>query len=180
MTSPYRFYQFWFNSDDKDVITYLKYFTLLDQPDIEAVAASLTTNPEKREAQRTLAQQVTRMVHGDEALRKAEQASRILFGEEIGGLSLSDLLEVFAEVPSAQIEKIALSGEGMGIIEAVTAAGLTQSKGEARRLLQGGGIYLNNQRVTDLKCTITMNNTIEGQAFVLRKGAREYRLVKVV
>jgi tyrosyl-tRNA synthetase len=179
-TSPYRFYQFWFNMEDRDAISYLKYFTLLNQIEIEALEASLKSHPEKREAQRALAQEVTRMVHGDGALRKAEQASKILFGEEIGNLSLSDLLEVFAEAPSAQTEKTALSGEGMGIADVVTAVGLTQSKGEARRLLQGGGIYLNNQRVTDLKRTVTLKDTFEGQAFVLRKGAREYRLVKVV
>jgi tyrosyl-tRNA synthetase len=179
-TSPYRFYQFWLNMEDRDAVSYLKYFTMLNQTEIESLEASLKTNPEKREAQRTLAREVTRMVHGDDALRKAEQASQILFGEEIGNLSLSDLLEVFAEAPSARIEKTALSGEGMAIMDVVTAAGLTQSKGEARRLLQGGGIYLNNQRVTDLKRTITLNDTFEGQAFVLRKGAREYRLVKVV
>jgi tyrosyl-tRNA synthetase len=179
-TSPYRFYQFWLNMDDRDVINYLKYFTLLNQTEIESQEASLKASPEKREAQRTLAREVTRLVHGDDALRKAEQASKILFGEEIGNLSLSDLLEVFAEIPSAQIEKTTLNGEGMGIADVVTAAGLTQSKGEARRLLQGGGIYLNNQRVTDLKRTVTLKDTFEGQAFVLRKGAREYRLVKVV
>jgi tyrosyl-tRNA synthetase len=180
LTSPYRFYQFWINTEDKDVINYLKYFTLLDQLGIEALAMSLKSNPEKREAQKTLAQEVTRMVHGEDSLRKAEQASRILFGEEIHNVGLSDLLDVFAEAPSVQIDKATLNGEGTGIIDIVVAAGLTQSKGEAKRLLQGGGIYLNNQRISDMKCMVSLNNTIEGQAFVLRKGAREYRLVKVV
>jgi tyrosyl-tRNA synthetase len=178
-TSPYRFYQFWLNTDDRDVINYLKFLTLLTQPEIEELEASLAASPEKREAQRKLAQEITRMVHGEEALSKAEQASRILFGEEIRNLSLQDLLDIFAEVPSASIRKEALSGEGTPIIEVITASGLSQSKGDARRLVQGGGIYINNQRVTDLKQTVSMKDTIEGQAFVLRKGAREYRLVRL-
>jgi tyrosyl-tRNA synthetase len=178
-TSPYRFYQYWMNTDDKDAITYLKYFTLLTQSEIEALAASLAAAPEKREAQRTLAREVTRMVHGEEALAKAEQASKMLFGGEVGNLSLKDLLDVFAEAPSAQIDKNLLSGEGTGITDILVTTGLAASKGEARRLVQGGGIYLNNQRIGDIKRNVVLNDAIEGQAFVLRKGAREYRLVRV-
>ncbi len=178
-TSPYRFYQFWLNTDDKDAVNYLKYFTLLTQSDIEGQAASLAAAPEKREAQRTLAREVTRMVHGEDALAKAEQASKILFGGEIGNLSLKDLLDVFAEVPSAQIDKALLSGEGAGITDVLVNTGMIASKGEARRLVQGGGIYLNNQRVNDIKRNVVLNDAIEGQAFVLRKGAKEYRLVRI-
>jgi tyrosyl-tRNA synthetase len=178
-TSPYRFYQFWINSEDKEVINYLKYFTMLTQPEIEELAASLASAPEKREAHRRLAQEITRLVHGDSALQKAEQASKILFGGEIGGLGLKDLLDVFAEVPSAQIAKSLLEGEGSNISDVIVASGMLQSKGEAKRLIQGGGIYLNNQRVQDIKQNITLQHTVEGQAFILRKGAKEYRLVKL-
>jgi tyrosyl-tRNA synthetase len=178
-TSPYRFYQFWMNADDKDVITYLKYFSLLTQGDIEALASSLAAQPEKREAQRTLAREVTRFVHGQEALDKAERASRILFGEEISGLSLQDVLDVFADVPSVQLGSAQFSGEGTGIADLVVAAGITQSKGDAKRLVQSGGIYLNNQRVNDLKCMVTLERAVEGQALILRKGQKEYRLVKI-
>jgi tyrosyl-tRNA synthetase len=112
-------------------------------------------------------------------VKKAEQASKILFGGEITNLSLQDLLDVFAEVPSAQLHKSLLEGEGTGLADIVTAAGLTQSKGEARRLIQGGGVYLNNRRINDIKQNVSLKDAIEGQAFVLRKGAREYRLIKV-
>ena len=178
-TSPYRFYQFWMNSEDKEVVNYLKYFSLLTQAEIEELAATLAVSPEKREAQRKLAREVTRLVHGESALKKAEQASKILFGGEIGGLGLPDLLDVFADVPSASLDKNLLSGTGSNIADVVTASGLVQSKGEAKRLIQGGGIYLNNQRVQDNQRAVTLNDTIEGQAFVLRKGAKDYRLVKL-
>ncbi|MBN1188250.1 MAG: tyrosine--tRNA ligase [Dehalococcoidales bacterium] len=178
-TSPYRFYQFWINADDKDVINYLKYLTLLTQPEIEALASSLENQPEKREAQKALAREVTRFVHGQDALDKAEKASRILFGEEISGLGLQDVLDIFAGVPSVQIESARITGEGMGIADLVASSGLTQSKGEARRLVQSGGIYLNNQRINDLKFMVTIEIAVEGQALVLRKGQKEYRLVKI-
>lgn len=178
-TSPYRFYQFWLNAEDKDVMTQLKFFTLLPQAEIEALAQSLAAQPEKREAQKKLAQEVTRLVHGEEALKKAEQASKVLFGEAIQNLSLQDALDIFSNVPSTQVQKSLLSGEGMSLIDLVASSGLAQSKGEAKRLMQGGGIYLNNIRVNDLKCQVTLDNTIEGQALVLRKGAKEYRLVKL-
>lgn len=178
-TSPYRFYQFWFNAEDKDVITQLKFFTFLPRGEIEALAQSLAAQPEKREANRKLAQEVTRLVHGEDALKKAEQASKVLFGEAIQNLSLQDALDIFSNVPSTQVQKSLLSGEGMSLIDLVAVSGLAQSKGEAKRLMQGGGIYLNNERVNDLKCMVTLNNTIEGQALVLRKGAKEYRLVKL-
>lgn len=178
-TSPYRFYQFWLNVDDKDVINQLRYFTLLPQEEILALSNSLTSQPEKREAQRKLAQEVTRLVHGSDALRKAEQASKVLFGEAIQNLSLQDVLDIFSEVPSTHIEKSLFSGEGISLIDLVAASGLAQSKGEAKRLMQGGGIYLNNIRMNDLKYLVSLNNTIEGQAVILRKGAREYRLIKL-
>jgi tyrosyl-tRNA synthetase len=136
-------------------------------------------HPEKREAQRKLAQEVTRLVHGEAALLKAETASSVLFGAEMDNLSLPDLLEIFANVPSSQIERNILAGPGTTLIDLVVSTGLAQSKGEAKRLLQGGGLYLNNRRISDLRQMVTISETIEGQALVLRKGAREYRLVKV-
>jgi tyrosyl-tRNA synthetase len=178
-TSPYRFYQFWLNTDDKDVINHLKYFTLLPQNEIENLTQSAASQPEKREAQRKLAQEVTRLVHGEDALKKAEQASKVLFGEAIQNLSLQDALDIFSDVPSSQIQKALFAGEGMTLVDLVAVSGLAQSKGEAKRLMQGGGIYLNNVRVNDPRCLVSLNNTIEGQALVLRKGAKEYRLIKL-
>ncbi len=107
-------------------------------------------------------------------------ASSVLFGAEMDNLSLPDLLEIFANVPSIQIERNLLAGSGTALVDLAVSTGMAQSKGEARRLLQGGGLYLNNRRISDLKKMVTISETIEGQALVLRKGAREYRLVKVV
>ena len=178
-TSPYRFYQFWLNTEDKDAVNYLKYFTLLAESEIEVLATSLAFSPEKREAQRKLAQEVTRLVHGDEALKKAEQASRILFGDAISNLSLQDVLDVFADVPTVNLSKSQLEGAGLSVVDLVASAGLAQSKGEARRLIQGGGVSLNNIRVSDIKNVVTLNEAIEGQALILRKGQKEYRLVRL-
>lgn len=178
-TSPYRFYQFWLNAEDKEAVNYLKYFTLLTQPEIEALGASLSASPEKREAQRMLAQEVTRLVHGDAALKKAEQASRILFGEAISNLSLQDVLDVFADVPTVNLSKAQFEGAGLSVVDVVASAGLAQSKGEAKRLIQGGGVYLNNVRISDIKNTVTLNEAVEGQALILRKGQKEYRLVRL-
>ena len=178
-TSPFRFYQFWINTDDKDAITYLKFFTLLSQSEIQKLEEAVATSPEKREAQRKLAQEATRLVHGYAALSKAERASRVLFGEEISNLSLQDVLDIFADVPSSQIARSRLSGDGITLVELLVSAGLAQSKGEARRLVQGGGIYLNNVRVADAQRNVSLADSVEGQVFILRKGQREYRLVQV-
>jgi tyrosyl-tRNA synthetase len=178
-TSPYHFYQYWFNTDDRDVIPHLKYLTLLSRSEIEELAESVASQPEKREAQKKLAQEVTRLVHGDGALSKAEQATRVLFGEQVKNLNLQDLLDIFAEAPSIQIGSSRFSGDGMTLVDLVTSAGLAQSKGEARRIIEGGGVYLQNIRVTDTKRTISRQDAIEGRAFILRKGQKEYRLVLV-
>jgi tyrosyl-tRNA synthetase len=179
-TSPYRMYQFFFNTDDRDVIGHLKSFTFLARPEIEELAASLTEHPEQREAQRRLAQEVTRSVHGDDALRRAELASRVLFGAEIRDLGLSDVLDIFAEAPSVRMPETGFSGEGMSVVDLLASSGIARSKGEARRLIEGGGVYLQNVRVADPRRMVSVNDAIEGQAFVLRKGQKEYCLVRVV
>jgi tyrosyl-tRNA synthetase len=179
LTSPYRFYQFWRNTDDRDVVSYLKFFTWLGQDEIAALAQGVETAPERREAQRTLACEVTRLVHGEAALARAEQASQVLFGADMTTLPLADLLEVFADVPSQTLDREAFAGEGMGLPDLLVAAGLTPSKGEARRLVQGGGVYLNNRRLTDPQQRVTMAETLGGQVLVLRKGQKSYCLVRL-
>ncbi|MFC1920585.1 tyrosine--tRNA ligase [Chloroflexota bacterium] len=179
LTSPYRFYQFWINTEDNEVITCLKSFTLMTQPEIEELAEAVKSEPEKREAQKKLAQDVTRRVHGDEAFKKAEYASRVLFGEEIGNLSLTDLMDIFSEAPSVRMNISGFQQKGMALIDLATSSGLVKSKGEARRLIEGGGIYLQNVRITDTKRAVSIEHAIEGQVFILRKGQKEYRLVIV-
>ena len=179
LVSPYRFYQFWINIDDKDVVTNLKRFTLLSIQEIKDLEKSVATEPEKRNAQRALAREVTTAVHGKAALEKAEQASRVLFGEEVHNLNLQEVFDMFSDVPSVEIKKSLFSGNGMALIDLVSLSGLAQSKSEARRLIQSGGIYLNNVRNADVKSTISLASAIEGQAIILRKGPKEYRLVKI-
>lgn len=180
LTSPYRFYQFWINTDDRDVVKYLKFFTMLNQEEIAELENSLSVAPEKREAQRRLAQKVTRMVHGESNLRKAIQASQVLFGGEIADLSATDVLDIFAEVPSSDMPRASFGGDGVPLVDLVVACGYAPSKGMARRLIEAGGIYVNNRRVTDVQATIGLSALIEGQYLVLRKGAREYHLVRAL
>jgi tyrosyl-tRNA synthetase len=180
MTSPYRFYQFWFNTDDKDVIEYLKFFTLLPQDSIAELESSLHSAPEKREAQTTLAKEVTSTVHDVSALDQAMKASKILFGGEIEDVSEADLLDIFSDVPSIEIPKDSLSGAGIPFIDLLVTSTIAKSKGDARRAIQGGGVYLNNHRVSEVEKLITINDSILGKFIVLRKGARNYFLVKLL
>jgi tyrosyl-tRNA synthetase len=180
LTSPFRFYQFWLNTDDRDVITYLKFFTWLSEERIAELAEAMSASPEKREAQRALAREVTDMLHGETALAKAEQASRVLFGEEISQLRVEEILDVFGDVPSTQLERSLIEGDGIQLTELLAKCGLASSKAEARRLIQGGGVYLNNRRVTGEQTRVLLDEAIDGQVLVLRKGQRQYHLIKIV
>jgi tyrosyl-tRNA synthetase len=178
-TSPYRFYQYLFNSDDSDIINYLKVLTMLSRERIEELAVSVKNYPERREAQRELAREVTRRVHGNDAVIRAEEASRVLFGEEIKNQKLQDVLDIFAEAPSIEMGRGEFNGDGISLVDLVARTGLVKSKGEARRLIEGGGIYLQNVRCNDARRMVSLQDSIEGQAFVLRKGQKEYCLVKL-
>jgi len=179
-TSPYRFYQFWYNADDADVVNYLKLFTWRDQHEIAELENALFDRPEKREAQRRLAQDVTRMIHGETAVAKAEKAAQVLFGGDLDGLDAAEISDIFADVPSSQVAKTDLDGEGMSIVDLLVSSKLASSKGDARRSIQGGGIYLNNQRVEEAGQSVTTTQSIDGQFLVLRKGRKKYHLVKVL
>src|SRR5438132_11160440 len=180
LTSPFRFYQFWFNTDDRDVVKYLKYFTMLNRQEIAELETSVVVAPEQLEAQRRLAQEVTRMVHGEANLRKAIQASQVLFGGEITDLSAEDVLDIFAEVPSSAMPRALFEGEGLPLVDAVVASGFATSKGAARRIIEAGGVYVNNRRVTDVRAMIGLSDLIDGQYLVMRKGAREYHLIRAI
>jgi tyrosyl-tRNA synthetase len=180
LTSPYRFYQFWFNTDDRDAVKYLKFFTMLNRQEIAALETLTASAPEKREAQKRLAEEVTLMVHGEYKLRKAIQASQVLFGGEIADLNASEVLDIFADVPSSDIPWASFAGDGMPLVDLVIACGFAPSKSAARRLIEAGGIYVNNRRVADVQATIDLSALIEGQYLVLRKGAREYHLVRAL
>jgi tyrosyl-tRNA synthetase len=179
LTSPFRFYQFWLNTDDSDVGRYLRYFSFLDRGSIEGLEEATRTSPESREAQRALAREVTRMVHGEEHVLRAERASSVLFGEDITSLAADDVLSVFDDVPSSTVDVEKLAGEGVAVVELLASSGLTSSKGEATRLIRGGGIYINNRRVTDERTRLRPSDAIGGRLFVLRKGAKQNHLVKI-
>ncbi len=178
-TSPYRFYQFWLNTDDKDAVHYLKVFTWRAQAEIEELAESLRLHPEQRDAQRVLARDMTLMVHDQTALSRAEQASQALFGGDLLGLSATEIEDIFSDVPSSELDKDKIAGAGLSIVDLLADSGLAKSKGEARRSIGEGGIYLNNQRVSDPAQAVTAENIIEGRFLVLRKGRKNYHLVKV-
>jgi len=179
LTSPFRFYQFWLNTDDRDVVKYLKFFTFLGREEIAALEGLVASAPERREAQRVLAREVTRMLHGQEAVDRAEHASGLLFGERISELDVDDIVAVFDDVPSTGIDASAFAAPGMAIADLLVATKIASSKGEATRLVKGGGVYVNNRRVGDERARFTAEGAIAGRMFVLRKGARQYHLVRL-
>jgi tyrosyl-tRNA synthetase len=178
-TSDFQFFQFWLNTDDRDAAKYLKFFTFLNQDAIRALEAELAASPEKRVAQRELARQVTGLVRGPEAVTKAERASAILFGGSVADANADDVLEVFADVPSTEIEAVRFEAPGLTIAEVMAATGLAGSKGEAARLIKGGGVYLNDARVADERGRMTLDQAIDGRLFVLRRGQRSRHVVRV-
>jgi tyrosyl-tRNA synthetase len=179
LTSPFRFYQFWLNTDDRDVVRYLKFFTFLEQAEIAALGDASAAAPEKREAQRALAQHVTDLVHGEEARRRADQASALLFRGDVRQASKEDILMVFEDVPSTEVDRGEFAGDGIAVTRLITASGLEPSTSAATRLVKGGGFYVNDERIASEKARIPVDSAIDGELFVLRKGQRERRLVRI-
>jgi len=179
-TSPYRYYQFWLNQGDDQVIDLLKYFTWLGPDEVGDLAQKTAEQPERREAQRTLAEEMTRVTHGESALDKALQASRVLFGGDMAGLGAGDIGEVFADVPSSELPLSRLEGEGVPVVDLLAEIGITRSKGEARRLVRNGGVYVNNVKVAGEAQAVTTAQTVEGKFAVLRRGKKTYHLVRLI
>ena len=177
LTKPYEFYQFWLNTDDRDAVKYLKFFTFLTRDAIEELEQVTGREPERRHAQRKLAQEVTRLVHGEHAVREAEAAAQKLFSGSIATMSVNELMQVFPNVPSTTA---AYAAEGWAIVDFLASAGVTSSKSEATRLIRGGGIYINDERITDEKVRLLPDRAIEGQLFVVRKGKKDNYLVRLV
>jgi tyrosyl-tRNA synthetase len=177
-TSPFRFYQFWYNAEDRDVVTYLKFFTFMSQAEIAGLEREAQEHPERREAQRALARAVTQMVHGSEQVARAERAAAVLFGGTLAEADAEDILLVFDDAPSISIAAASLE-QGIAAAELAVSAGLTASKGEAARLIRQGGLYVNDRRLQDERGQVTMADAIGRSVIVLRKGQRERRIVKV-
>jgi tyrosyl-tRNA synthetase len=176
-TSVYRFYQFWINTDDRDVIRYLKYFTFLSRAEIELLETKHTQNPGAREAHKALAKAVTDLIHGEYATTEAIRASEILFGGELAGVSETTFNEIVGEVPTREIEKAKLGGAGLPLVELLVHAGLCPSKGQARKDVEGGGVNVNNVRETNFQRAATMNDLLFGKHVLLRKGKKNYVIV---
>jgi tyrosyl-tRNA synthetase len=179
-TSPFRFYQFWLNTPDTDAVGYLKSFTFLERTVIDEAASEAARAPERRDAQRMLAREVTTLVHGAAAAARAAHASAVVFSDDIATLEVEDVLAVFEDVPSTELAAEEMAGAGVGLVDLLARVGLAPSKGEARRLVQSGGVYLNNRRASDPQARVTRELAIGGRLLVLRKGPREQRLVRLV
>ncbi|HWP99727.1 MAG TPA: tyrosine--tRNA ligase [Vicinamibacterales bacterium] len=176
LTSPFRFYQFWLNTDDRDVVRYLKYFSFRSREELDELAATVEREPERRVAQRELAKELTVRVHGLEAAVRAERASEVLFGGDLRGVAVEDVLAVFEDAPSTEL---AMPPEGLGLVDLLVTTGLAPSRSEAVRLIRGGGVYLNNRRIGDERARVGPEEALGGQVLLLRKGARQVHVVKL-
>ncbi|MBY0092961.1 tyrosine--tRNA ligase [Priestia aryabhattai] len=172
-TSPYEFYQFWINTDDRDVIKYLKYFTFLSHEEINELAASAKEAPEKREAQKALAAAMTTLVHGEEALEQAIRISQALFSGSISELTAEEIKQGFKDVPS-----YTHTGEDIGLIDLLVESKISPSKRQAREDISNGAIYLNGEREQDLQKIVGAEDRIEGQFTVIRRGKKKYTLIQ--
>jgi tyrosyl-tRNA synthetase len=172
-TSPYQFYQFWINTDDNDVIRFLKYFTFLQPSEIERLEEELRTAPEKREAQRVLAREVTELVHGREALASAINITKALFDGDVTQLTVTELEEAFKDAPVTT-----LPDEPIGLVDLLTQAKAASSKREAREHIEKGAIAVNGEKVTALDKTLTAADRIGGKYLVLRRGKKNYYLIR--
>jgi tyrosyl-tRNA synthetase len=173
-TSPYLFYQFWLNTDDADVIKYLKYFTFLTKDQIETLVEAVETAPEKRDAQRTLAEEMTRLVHGEEALQSAQNITAALFQGKVSSLTASEIAEGFQDVPSAAIE-----GNELPLIDVLIQVGAAKSKREAREFVQNGAVSVNDERVTDISTVVNTLKAIDDKYLVIRRGKKKYFLAEL-
>lgn len=177
-TSPYQFYQYWLNLPDEDTGKCLRFLTEIPAEEILALDAARTTAAAQRDSQRRLAEELTRLVHGPAGLQAAQQATRILFGEEIANLSDEQLADIFADVPSTTCTWQQLDGTGLGILEALSTCGLATSNGDARRAIEQGGVYVNNRRVNDQDLRLTRQDLASQSVLVLRRGKKRYALVR--
>jgi tyrosyl-tRNA synthetase len=179
-TSPYQFYQYWINLDDAEVGRCLRFFSDLGQAEIDSVLAEHQADPSQRRAQRRLAAELTRLVHGDDGVRTAERATEIFFGAEISELSDAQLAAIFADVPSRELSLERLSDPGLAIIDALVESGLAKSKGDARRVITQGGAYVNNRRVEGIETQLTAANLASESTMILRTGKKNYALLRFV
>jgi len=176
LTKPYEFYQFWLNVDDRDAVKYLKFFTFLGPERIGELEATSAREPDRRHAQRELAREVTRLVHGETAVREAESSAQKLFKGNLLEMTEAELLEVFSSVPSSETR---YEADGWPITEFLAAQAVVGSKSEAARLIRGGGVSVNGRRISDEKARLRPEDAIHGHYFLVRKGKKDNFLVRV-
>lgn len=173
-TSPYEFYQFWFNQDDRDVVKYLKYFTFLSREEIEALEKDVAEHPEAREAQKRLAEEVTAFVHGKEGLEEALRVTKALFTGDVAELSTGEIEGAFRNTKGGTIPAVP-----MNIVEALIAGGVEKSKRQAREDVKNGAVRVNGVQVKDPEATITAHPNTDGKYVIVRKGKKNYFLLEV-
>jgi len=173
-TTPYEFYQFWANTDDRDVVKYLKYFTFLSKEQIDALAEKVQSEPHKREAQKTLAEEMTRFVHGEEMLEQAKRITAALFSGDIKSLTADEIEQGFKDMPTFET-----SLASKNIVDWLVELGIEPSKRQAREDVANGAISMNGERVSDLELEVTTDHAIGGRFIIIRKGKKNYSLVKL-
>ena len=179
-TSPYRFYQFFMQTEDADVVKLLKVLTFLPPAEIDALEAEMKANPGARAAQKALARAMTTVVHGDSAFADAQRASEIMFGGGLDGVSEAVFQDVVGEIPTKDLERAKIEGGGLPLVDAIVHSGLTPSKGQARKDVEGGGIYLNNVRAAEVARMVTTSDLLFGKYLLLRKGKRTYTVLRAL
>lgn len=178
-TSPYKFYQFWINQSDADVGRFLRFFTFLSHDEIMELDRQVIEVPEQRAAQKRLAEEVTRMVHSEEALQAAQRATQAMFGGSLEGLDDETLEDIFSDMPSFEFPRSVLT-EDRPLMDALVEAGVFASKGEARRMVKSGGLYLNNERVDADNSKLGPDSLCSSSVAVVRKGKKSYHLLRFV
>ncbi|MGM9924297.1 MAG: tyrosine--tRNA ligase [Bacillus sp. (in: firmicutes)] len=173
-TTPYEFYQFWINTADQDVVKYLKIFTFLSKEEIEALEESVQTEPHLRKAQKTLAEEMTRLVHGQAALDTAINISQALFSGDIKSLTAAEIMQGFKDVPSYRHEE----GTDIGLVELLVNAKISPSKRQAREDITNGAISVNGDKVTDVQYVVTNQDRVEDQFTIIRRGKKKYTLIQ--
>lgn len=177
-TSPYAFYQYWINVADDDVLRCIRYLSEIDRDEYLEIEKELQANAGAKFAQKRLAEHLTELVHGKDGLGRALKATEILFGGEIDSLSDAQLGEIFADVPSSELSRTDLEGEGLSIIDVLVKSGLCSSNGEARRTIKEGGANVNNRRIADFEHRLTANDLASETIMVVRRGKKKYALLR--
>ncbi|PQZ53431.1 MULTISPECIES: tyrosine--tRNA ligase [Bacillus] len=173
-TTPFEFYQFWVNTDDRDVIKYLKFFTFLTKDRIDELAVKVQTEPHKREAQKVLAEEMTKFVHGEHALSQALKITEALFSGDIRSLTADEIEQGFKDMPTFHA-----SNETKNIVEWLVDLGIEPSRRQAREDINNGAISMNGEKVTDVNTDVTVGNSFDGRFIIIRKGKKNYSLVKL-